>query len=52
MIFLRQGEAVLGASPIEISVIHAHSPLPIRLGYHDHVGDPFGISGLLDELGL
>ena len=44
-----QGEAVHGASLVKVRVVNTHTPLTVRFGDHDDVGDPCRVRDLADE---
>ena len=46
-----QGKAIFCVSIVQVHEIHAHSPFPIRLFYHNNVGQPIRIVDFLDEIG-
>ena len=51
LINLGEGEAVLWAGAVEVSVVYTHSPLPIGFRDHDHVSDPLWVPRLSVESG-
>lgn len=44
-----EAEGVLGASPVKISIINAHTPLLISFSYKNRIGQPIRVIHLLDE---
>ena len=51
LIYAGEREMILGADPIDVLEIDAHSERLILLRDHDDVGEPLGVVHLTDELG-
>ena len=52
LVDLREGETVLGAGFVEVSLVHADPPLPTLLFDHHCVGQPLRVMDFPDRLGF